>query len=144
MSHNERDYARMLRERGYRVTPQRRMVLDAVCEGGGHLTLEEVHARLEQKEPPVSLATLYRALDFLVDQHLVVAAQRADGKTVYEIARLAPHHHLICQVCGAEVEIDHAEVGRLCDRIQDQYGFSLDCDHLTLRGLCRECARQAD
>ncbi|HZW05229.1 MAG TPA: Fur family transcriptional regulator [Anaerolineaceae bacterium] len=143
MSHNERDYAGMLRARGYRVTPQRRMVLDAVCEGGGHLTLDEVHARLEHKDPPVSLSTLYRALDFLVNQQLVVAAQRSDGKTVYEIARPAPHHHLVCRACGAELEISHTEVEKLYDRIRTQYDFSLDCDHLTLRGLCRKCAQSA-
>ncbi|HHY89287.1 MAG TPA: transcriptional repressor [Chloroflexi bacterium] len=144
MSHNTRNYAKMMRDRGFRVTHQRRLVLDAVCEGGAHTTVDEIYARLQQKDPSISLSTLYRTLDFLTRLHLVVEARTPDGKTSYEIASLQPHHHLVCRTCGREEQIGPEEVQHLYAEIERVYGFLPDEDHLVLSGLCRSCrARQA-
>jgi Fur family ferric uptake transcriptional regulator len=144
MSHNTRDYARLLRLRGYRVTPQRRAILDAICSAGQHATLEEILARLSAGPTPISRATLYRALDFLTHNGLVAAVPRADGKTVYEISAAEPHHHLVCQACGRELQIGHAEVEALFAALQLRYGFTPSAEHLTLHGLCAACAESAE
>jgi Fur family transcriptional regulator, ferric uptake regulator len=139
MSHTRWDYARLMRERGFRVTPQRQMILDAICAGGGHTTLDEIYTRVRATSEAVNRATVYRTLDFLCKLRLIVAADVGGGRTVYEIAGDTPHHHLVCRKCNASQEISHAAVDGLFARLQREHNFYIDMDHLALFGLCAEC-----
>lgn len=143
MSHNGKNYQAMLRARGFRVTRQRQLILDAICEGGGHTTLEAIFARAHARIPTLNLATLYRNLDFLCRQRLVVAIRLEGDQTVYEIAGDHPHHHLICRACGALLTLDHEPVDAFFDQIRAGCGFQADMDHLALYGLCQGCAQAA-
>lgn len=141
MSHHTFDYAALMRERGFRVTPQRQLILDAICEGGGHTTPDEIYARVHAKAPAINLATVYRNLDFLCEMRLVVAAQ-IGGHMVYEIAGEIPHHHLICRKCNKVIQIGHGTLKGFFDEIQRQQKFVIDMDHVTLFGLCQKCSRK--
>jgi Fur family ferric uptake transcriptional regulator len=132
-----------MRDRGFRVTPQRQLILDAICAGGGHTTLEEIYARVHCQAPAVNRATVYRTLDFLLKLRLVVAADLGGGRTVYEIAGEVPHHHLVCRACGACQELPHTAVQRLMARVARDQSFQIDMDHITLFGLCAECQAAA-
>jgi len=138
MSHDHWDYATLLRERGFRVTPQRQLILDAICAGDGHTTPEEIHERVRAWTPHVNRATVYRNLDFLCDMRLVVAVQ-IGGRWYYEIAGETPHHHLVCRRCNRMVQIDHLTVKSLFDRVERERHFTIDMDHLALFGLCAKC-----
>ncbi len=140
MSHDHWDYAALLRERGFRVTPQRRWILDAICAGDGHTTPEEIYERVRAWTPHVNRATVYRNLDFLCDMRLVVAVQ-IGGRWYYEIAGEAPHHHLVCRRCNRMAQIDHLAVKSLFDRVERKHHFTIDMDHLALFGLCAKCRR---
>jgi Fur family ferric uptake transcriptional regulator len=131
-----------MRERGFRVTPQRQLVLDAVCDGDGHTTPDEIYERVRAKAPHVNRATVYRSLDFLCEMRLVVAVQMG-GKFYYEIAGERPHHHLICRRCNKVEQIEHYTVKALFDKIARDQHFTVDMDHLALFGLCRKCRRSA-
>jgi len=139
MSHQHWNYPELMRQRGFRVTPQRQLILDAVCEGGGHSTPEEIYERVRVKAPTLNRATVYRALDFLCELRLVVAAQ-IGGRWHYEIASETPHHHLICRQCNAELTLKHAAVRLFFEQIAHEQQFVVDMQHLTLFGLCRKCA----
>jgi Fe2+ or Zn2+ uptake regulation protein len=122
------------------VTPQRQLILDAICEGGGHTTPEEIYERVRARTPHVNRATVYRNLDFLCDLRLVVAAQ-IGGQMYYEIAGDTPHHHLICRRCNRVEEISHDVVRSLFAKIEREQQFTVDMDHLALFGLCQKCRR---
>jgi len=139
MSHQRWDFSSLLRKRGYRVTPQRLLILDAVCEGGGHTTAEEVYRRVQAKSPFINLATVYRTLDFLCDQRLVVAADVGGGRMVYEIAGDTPHHHLICRNCGQTEALADELVQGMVVEINKRYSFAVNVDHLVMFGLCKSC-----
>lgn len=144
MSHNTWDYVSFLRERGYRMTPQRQIIMDAICEGGGHTALPQILERVQQKAPAINQATVYRSLHFLLNMGLIVKAEITPGETVYEIAGRSPHHHLLCRACHHEVEIDAQPLAALQAEIQQRYGFLIDASHLLLTGLCAHCqAEQA-
>jgi len=143
MTHHRFDYASLMRERGFRVTPQRELILDAICEGGGHTTLEEIYARVHARAPAINRATIYRTLDFLCELRLVVAADVGSGHRVYEIAGDTPHHHLVCRNCHRVEQISHETVKALFARIEQEQQFTVDMNHLALFGLCRDC-RQRD
>lgn len=144
MSHHTWDYVSFLRERGYRMTPQRQIIMDAICAGGGHTTLPQILERVQQKAPAINQATVYRSLHFLLNMGLIVKAEIAPGETVYEIAGRSPHHHLLCRSCHHEIEMDAAPLAALQVEIQQRYGFVIDASHLILTGLCAYCqAEQA-
>lgn len=139
MTHYNIDYEDIIRAAGHRVTPQRILVLDAVCDGGGHTTLGEVYARVRQVDPTIDRSTLYRTLKLFVELGLVVSADTGDGEIYYEITKPHRHHHLICRQCGQEQEIEHAAMQHMFDQIFQQYGFQADTDHLVLFGVCAGC-----
>ena len=140
MSHQHLNYEALMRQRGFRVTPQRQMILDAICEGGGHTPPEAIYQRVRAKAPAVNRATVYRTVDFLCELRLIVA-MRVGNQTFYEIAGDAPHHHLVCHNCGKVEQLDHQMVKTLFSKIEREYRFAVDMDHLALFGLCQRCRR---
>jgi Fe2+ or Zn2+ uptake regulation protein len=142
MSHQTLDLAAALHARGHKLTPQRQIILDTLCEMGGHVTVAELYERVHGRFPAIDRSTIYRALDFFGELGLVASAE-IGGATVYEIANGdgtdCPHHHLVCLHCG---HIDHAPGGAFDDfaaRLWAEFGFAADVDNLTIQGLCREC-----
>ena len=139
MTHHTLGYANRIREQGFRLTPQRELVLDAVCEGAGHTSFDEIQQRVQSRAPAVNRSTIYRTLEFLQKLNLVVVAH-IEGRTLYEIAHIKPHHHLVCRHCGKEIEIGEEMLAPAYSIIAERTGFLVDADHLMLGGLCRECS----
>jgi len=138
MSHQSLDYATKIRERGFRLTPQRELILDAVCEGSGHTTFDEICARVHDKAKAINLATVYRTLDFLCGMGLIVTAEINDHR-VYEIAGQQPHHHLVCRACGRVERLDHEMLEALLAKVERERGFKVDMGHMVLLGQCQDC-----
>ena len=139
MSHEDKDYITALRTRGYRVTPQRLIVLDAVCEHQGHATVADILHSVNYMDSSIDPSTVYRALDVLRDAGLIVESE-IDGKgKIYRIAGEADHHHLVCVSCGAMLTIHQHDVNPLIEHLRDEYSFKLQTDHLVLNGVCKDC-----
>ena len=134
---NETDTTK-LRERGYRMTPQRLAILRILQEAGGHLSPLEVYQRARAAIPGLTEATVYRTLIFLSEQGLLLAAHVGNGQLVYEMAERA-HHHLICRKCGETREVDHALLEALYQEFQASTGYRIDKIHVTFFGLCPGC-----
>ena len=128
----------ILHKRGLRVTPQRQLILDAIVQSKGHVSLQEIVKRVQAKAPAISLPTVYRTLDFLCEIRIVVAL-RVGNTTYFEIAGEQPHHHLVCRSCGALEVLPHVEIQHLFGKIERFYKFRVDMDHLGLFGLCGHC-----
>jgi Fur family ferric uptake transcriptional regulator len=139
MTHQEIDLANLLHREGHRMTPQRQMVLDAVCEAGGHARPEEVYRLVHEKSPAVNRATIYRALKLLSELGLITDTLSVDGYLVYEMAGDHPHHHLVCRRCGADLEFSDAKYAQLVDAIEEETRFRVETTHITLSGLCPDC-----
>ena len=128
----------LLHTRGYRVTPQRTVILRTLREAGTHLQPTEVYQRASQALPGLTEATVYRTLAFLTEQGLALAAHIGNGQLVYEIAGHA-HHHLICRECGATLEIEHELLAELFGLFQARTGYQIDSVHTTFFGHCPGC-----
>lgn len=144
MSHEEKDYIQQLRDKGYRVTSQRLIVLDAVCEVGGHASIGAIYARVKELDPSIDQSTIYRALDVLTDAGLITVADMGEKGKIYNIAGDAGHHHLRCQSCGTVLTIPTEHLTQLKKTLQEEYNFYLQSDHLVLSGLCASCASKKD
>lgn len=138
MSHVQQDFAGRIREAGYRLTPQRQLILDVICAAAGTATFDEICRAVAAADPGINQATIYRALNFFQEMELVVTAERPE-ETVYEIASPTPHHHLVCEDCGAVMEIKDTHLDPFRQQLQDAFGFSAALTHLTIPGRCADC-----
>src|SRR4030065_1835695 len=90
--------AATLREVGYRLTPQRMMILAAIYENEGHITAEAIHERVTQQYPFVDISTVYRTLQLLKKLRLVTETDLGEGVVEYELRERGRHHHLVCRL----------------------------------------------
>ena len=144
MSHQNLDLASVLHREGHRITPQRQMVLDAVCEIGGHARPEEVYELVRRMSPAVNRATVYRTLKLLSELGLIADTVTVDGHMVYEMAGEHGHHHLVCRICDANVEFSDADFHAFTDQLKRSHDFLVESSHVTLRGVCSECRENRD
>lgn len=129
-----------LHQRGYRITPQREIIIETMAHSGRHMTAEQVYAVVQTRAQAINIATVYRTLDFLVKEGLSTRIDLGNGKMVYATAAHGPHIHLVCRRCGAVIEADHNLIASLQQQFQQQYGFRADLHHISLAGLCAACA----
>jgi Fur family ferric uptake transcriptional regulator len=127
-----------LRASGYRVTPQRQLVLEAVTRLE-HATPEEIYGEVKQTAVGVNLSTVYRTLELLEQIGLVTHTHLGHGAHRYHLAADAQHVHLVCRGCGAIVELDPAAVSSLVTALDSEHGFETDVGHLTVFGRCSRC-----
>jgi Fur family ferric uptake transcriptional regulator len=131
-----------LRQRGYRITPQREMVIEVIAHSGLHMTAEEVFEEVQTRSRAVNIATVYRTLDLLVEEGLASRAGLGSGRVVYATARHGPHIHLVCRHCGHVVDADIDLLEPWFRHIQTQCGFKCGPQHFAIYGLCACCQSQ--
>lgn len=127
-----------LRARGYRVTPQRQLVLEAVT-ALEHGTPEEICSRVQLTARGVNISTVYRTLELLEELGLVKHAHLGHGPPTYHLATDAEHVHLVCRDCGAVNDVSPNVAEGLVKVLGQEYGFTTDVHHLTVYGRCRSC-----
>ncbi len=134
-------FRRYLREQGLPVTRQREAVAEVVFASEGHQSVEEIEGRLRERGEKTGKATVYRTLEMLVKSGLVAERDFGEGFKRYEhlFGQMPVHGHMICEECGAVVEIQEAELKRLQDRIAEEHGFVPSRYRLEIYGLCAEC-----
>lgn len=132
-----------LRQRGQRVTPQREMVIEVIAHSERHMTAEEVFEAVRARSRAINLATIYRALDFLVEQG-VASRTHLGGSVVYTATRHGPHIHMVCERCGYVADAELEPFQPLFDRIQATYGFACNSQHLAIPGVCSACQEAVD
>jgi len=128
----------LLRARGGRVTTCRRAILETLLSVEGHITAESLTARVQVSQPDVHESTVYRFLDELERLGVVDHVHLGHGPAVYHLASDA-HHHLVCDACGAVVEVPVAVFADLRARLQDEWGFSVQPRHFAVTGRCNDC-----
>jgi Fur family ferric uptake transcriptional regulator len=129
-----------LRASGYRVTPQRQLVLEAVTKLE-HATPEEIFADIHQTARGVNVSTVYRTLELLEQIGLVTHTHLGHGAPRYHLAAEAQHVHLVCRDCGKVIQVDPAAVGGLVTALDREFGFETDVGHLTVFGRCGDCRK---
>lgn len=132
------DWQQVLREKGYRLTPQRELVLQAV-DALGHATPDEVHAKVRESSAAINISTVYRTLELLEDLGLVRHTHLTDRAPTYHSKVTPDHVHLVCRGCGAVLEAQPSEFDDVLADLRERHGFTPDLGHLTVFGTCRTC-----
>lgn len=128
----------VLRANGYRITPQRQLVLEAINDLG-HATPEQLCDAVQSKASGVNLSTIYRTLEVLEAVGLVTHAHIGHGAPTYHSVEDEAHIHLVCDVCSSVVAID-ADVAEVFVQIlREKAGFETDVAHVSIHGQCAKC-----
>ena len=133
------DWQAELRARGYRLTPQRQLVLEAVGTLG-HATPEDIAQSVKETASGINISTVYRTLELLEELGLVQHAHLGHGSPTWSLAGEDDHVHLVCRDCGAVEEVERAAVAGIAEELRRRRGFVVDLGHLTVFGRCRGCA----
>jgi Fur family transcriptional regulator, ferric uptake regulator len=133
------DWQEELRARGYRLTPQRQLVLEAVYELE-HATPDQILEHVRERASGVNVSTIYRTLELLEEIGLVTHTHLSHGAPTYHSAAVPQHVHLVCRSCKSVYDVDPEVVEPLVTRLHEGEGFETDVAHLTIFGLCRKCS----
>jgi Fe2+ or Zn2+ uptake regulation protein len=139
MHHFVRASNELLRKRGYRLTPQRHMILSVIQEANEHLSVEQIAERVQERNPYVSLSTVYRTLELLLKLGLIHENHLPGTSPHYEAAEGQAHHHLVCRRCGMTIHLDETLLGDLHERLQQEYHFHDLTLNLMAIGYCVPC-----
>jgi len=132
--------ASLLRKHGYRLTPQRRAVLDAVILSREHFTSSAVYEGLRREHPGLGLVTVYRTLELLADIGLLCEVHTGGRQRSFIMRRPSEHHHhLICSACGKVIDFADCKLNELESKLSSETGFVIDSHLLELHGHCRDC-----
>ncbi|MBL3666961.1 transcriptional repressor [Streptomyces sp. M2CJ-2] len=133
------DLLKRLRERGWRLTAQRRVVAEVLGGDHIHLTADEVHARAVERLPEISRATVYNTLGELVALGELVEVSTDHRATRYDPNAHRRHHHLLCDRCGTIRDV-HPAGNPLSDLPEsERFGYAVSDVELTYRGTCPDC-----
>lgn len=125
---------------GYKLTPQRLMVLKCVEEADSHISAEEIHAQVSLRYPQMNFSTVYRTLELVKKLGLVTEIDLGDGRARYQcMGKGRYHHHLVCEKCGEIIDMEESILSPLWATLQQKYDFKVNMKHLAFFGLCPKC-----
>ena len=133
-------YVAQLRSAGFRITNAREKLIELFCSAAQPLTVSELLTRLKRHGISPNKTTVYRELEFLVEQKILSEIDLLDRKKRYELLDDGHHHHLLCDKCGKiqcvemKNDLEHLE-----SRLVREFGFKIKRHVLEFFGNCREC-----
>ncbi len=128
--------AELLKEHRLKATPQRIKIVSMLAEHG-HISIEDLYNEMLKQFPSVSLATIYKNINQMVESGLIQEVKIPKTKSVYELIK-EPHLHMVCDRCG---RIEDISVGtdKIIEEAEKLSGYRIKESFITLRGTCPEC-----
>jgi len=117
------------------------MIIAAIDDSDDHISAEEIYAQVVAKYPHVNISTVYRTLELLKQLGLVTETDLGGGRFRYHPVGKGHHHHLVCQECGAIIDLDESLLSSLKTSLLRKYKFNADLKHLAIFGRCAGCSQ---
>ena len=124
------------------VTAQRELIWGILQEAGTHIDAKELYRRSVERDPKVSVATVYRSLRLFKERGLVDERRLGQVRCYYEIKRVGEHHHLVCHGCGRVIEFESPLIQTLVTEMRRKNKFRVIKAELCLEGYCERCERE--
>jgi Fur family ferric uptake transcriptional regulator len=134
----------VLKSAGLRMTSQRALILDIISQGQEHLDADEVYHLARERQPSLSLSTVYRNLQMLKRLGLVKELHFDQSHHHYEAKPSVEHHHLVCVGCGKVVEFGCALSQKMRQEIARKKGFEVTSVEVHMTGYCTRCRRKKE
>ena len=129
--------ARLLRDHNLKATPQRLAIIDVVSRYG-HINIDSLYEEIKKRFNSISLATIYKNINSMTENKLLLEVKLPNAKSVYETAK-EQHAHLKCDHCGMVQDI-HIDTLREFEKISEENHFMLKSTDIVLSGTCSKCA----
>ncbi len=141
MSNPEKpDLIRRAARRGVRLATPRRQVMNVIDELGRPFSAGELLDAVEQADPTVGRATVFRTLQLLCELALVERVRLEDGQDVYVTGHShTHHHHLICKRCDDILEMSECGIEQFVKGVADRHGFVAEDHTFDIYGICPNC-----
>ena len=133
---------KVLRDQGYRLTPQRLAMLKIIAISAGHPSAEQIYERIKTDFPTTSLATIYKTLSLLKDMGEVLELSLAHVGCRYDGNQPYPHPHVICTGCGQILDPQFAAMTEISQEMARQTGYHITHHQLNFFGLCPKCQQE--
>jgi Fur family transcriptional regulator, ferric uptake regulator len=130
---------RALRAAGYKLTTPRLTILDILENSGGHLTAAELLELVEQRDPSIGRASVFRTLELMIKLGIVWTSVQGGSTVHYMMMPGGHHHHIICTNCNMRIEFEDCRLSPLIEALQQQYGVRVEGHLLELYGICQNC-----
>jgi Fur family ferric uptake transcriptional regulator len=128
-----------LKGSGLKLTPQRKLIIEAIHDANAHLTAEEIITYVQARMLKVNKSTIYRTLQLLEEAGCVYKSELGE-QFIYHHAEEGHHHHLVCNQCGKTVDCDEDLLAPLERLLAEKHGFQINFRHVVMSGLCKECS----
>lgn len=129
----------VLKEGGYKLTPQRQAIVAEIATCHECLTPAEIYEKVHQTHPHIGLVTVYRTLEILVGLGLICEVHSGENRGYLLRRPAGHHHHLVCSGCGRVVDFTDCGVSELGEKLSRETGFEINSHILEFSGRCREC-----
>ena len=132
------NYTNLLKEYDLKVTPQRVAIVEELYKNG-HMNIDDLYKKLLSKFPSVSLATIYKNINAMVEKVFLSEVKIPNTKSVYELVK-TEHAHLVCSSCGyiEDIMIDPSNILTEASKLTT---FKIDSTNIVLNGLCPKCSK---
>lgn len=141
---SEKKIATILRQHGYKLTPQRRGVIRIITSTEDHLTPAAMYEKVHQEHPKIGLVTIYRTLEILTELGLICEVHVGGSCRSYLMRRPSGHHHhLVCSDCGKVIDFADCALSELEQRLRRETGFKMESHLLEFLGCCPACQEAA-
>lgn len=128
-----------LRDRGYRLTPQRLAVLKILAISHGHPSVERIHEQVKIDFPTTSLATVYKTVSLARELGEVLELGFSDDRNRYDGNKPYPHPHLICTQCRNIIDPDLSNLQHMTEELEKETGFRIVNHRMDFFGICPDC-----
>ena len=136
-----KEIAQILREKGLKVTPQRIAVYNMLMNTYEHPNAEMIYKTLEPTNPTMSLATVYKTLDFFKQLGLVQELNVGEPSSRYD-AVVQCHPHTVCKVCGKVEDLHMEQLPEVAKKLVPDLDFDVEMEQLILYGTCGACRKK--
>ena len=134
-----KNYTDMLRHYNLKATPQRLVIIESI-DKYGHINIDRLYDEVKTKFSSISLATIYKNINSMISNLLLLEVKIPNEKSVYEIVK-EQHSHLVCTNCGKVIDIK-IDTNRIVECISNDYKFTIDKSDLIFSGCCESCSQK--
>ncbi|MGB5867662.1 MAG: Fur family transcriptional regulator [Arcobacteraceae bacterium] len=134
-----KNYTTILREYNLKATPQRLVIIESI-DKYGHINIDTLYEEVKAKFSSISLATIYKNINSMINNMLLLEVKIPNQKSVFEIVK-EQHSHLVCNECGQVLDVK-LDTSKIVDTISHDYKFQIDQSDLVFSGKCTSCLKK--
>jgi len=130
------NYITLLKDNNLKATPQRLSIVEELYNHG-HMNIDQLYQSMLSKFPSISLATIYKNINTMIEICFISEVKIPNTKSVYELTK-QEHSHIVCSECGEVMDIT-LDVSKLCDQAKAKSHYTLKHTSIIFDGICPSC-----